>query len=178
MILFVTLKHLQLSSWFYSASKNSISVNGWYSLLWWQREEPHYVHWLTAKVEDERACGPVSKRENSVASWNELKNSKVFKILWLWVICWYGSIPLVKSPWYVCIYCECNTRNCFILSKSSVWGPALECGVPHHCRTECDEEHLPWLSLGWAQVREVLCLLLRFSRASGAGCCAAAAMLF
>lgn len=35
----------------------------------------NHIHWLTAEGEDERACGPVSKRENSVASCNELKNS-------------------------------------------------------------------------------------------------------
>lgn len=59
-----------------------------------------------------------------------IKRNSVFKILWLWVICWYRSMPLIKSPSYVCTYCECNTQNCFILSKSSVWGPAF-CGVPH-----------------------------------------------
>lgn len=78
----------------------------------------------------------------------------------------------------VCVYIyECNTKNCFILSKSSVWGPAL-CESASLLQTECDEEHLSWLSLDWAQVRELLCLLLRVSRASGAQHCAAAAVLF
>lgn len=49
------------------------------------------------------------------------------------MIYWCGSIPLVKAPWYVCTYCECNTKNCLTLNKSQ-FGVQHCVEVPHHCR--------------------------------------------
>lgn len=43
-------------------------------------------------------------------------------------------------------------------------------------KTKCDDEHLAWLSLGWAQVREQLCSLQSVARASRAKHYAAAVL--
>lgn len=46
-------------------------------------------------------------------------------------------------------------------------------------QTKCDDERLPWLSLGWAQVRELLCPLLSVAWASEAKhvCCCCCTVL-
>lgn len=132
-----------------------------------------YAHWLQ-RVRM-KVHVPLSAKGRTLLPfgmcWGTLKNTQFSK----YCCCgWFADMEvygLVKSPWNVCTYCECNTKNCFILSKCSVWGPAF-CGVPHTA------DWVWWgalilAKLGWTQVRELLCLLLRVSRASGAEHCAA-----